>query len=302
MKIKLLLINTKNTLLDSNYALSPIDRDALLDAQDRFGVRVALLVDADDECIAPLQEELRLDKYGSYIISHKEQKILNCRTKNTLDTEGVSLVTLFMEKLDLLKIEIAAIGNEEADIDMIQSAGLGVALANATEVVKSCADYVSKSREDNGIAHFINKYVRSHQKPLPYTPEQVEELFQGTMMEALGMKCTVLNEGYIEMTMEVTHKTAQPMGILHGGANLALSESIAGIGSTLLLEPGYVQVGAQVNGYHMARAAFGDTMRAEARIIHKGKTTHIWDIQVYSMNSGKLIHTARVLNSILKLR
>lgn len=121
-------------------------------------------------------------------------------------------------------------------------------------------------------------------------------------MARLGMTATIVAENYVEMTMPVDSWTAQPLGILHGGANLALAETAAGLGSMAIIGKDKTQVGTQVSGYHVGRAVVGDTMRAEARLLHGGKTTHVWSVEIYSVNTNKLIHTARVLNTILKLR
>ncbi|WP_329905336.1 Cof-type HAD-IIB family hydrolase [Porphyromonas pogonae] len=207
-----------------------------------------------------------------------------------------------LDKLDLNRNELIAVGDSFNDVEMIQYAGLGVAMANAKEPVKACADYVTTDNDNAGIAHMLDKYVFNDFDECPYTPEQVNEIVPGTLMDSLGIRCTVLGKGYVEATMPVDIRTRQPMGILHGGANLAFAETIAGFGSLVLLEPGEIQVGMQVSGNHIASALEGDIMRAEARIIHQGRSTHVWSVEIFSTKSGKLICSVRVLNSILKKR
>lgn len=215
--------------------------------------------------------------------------------------KGKGLGTL-IERLNLLREEVIAVGDNYNDVEMIQMAGLGVAMANAPEPIKTCADYVTKSNEEDGVAHLLCKHVFSAMEEVPYTVEQVNAIVPGTLMESLGIHCTAIAKGYVSGTMPVDSRTGQPLGIIHGGANLAFAETLAGYGSVVLLEEGEMQVGAQVSGNHISSALVGDTMRGQARILHKGKSTHLWSVEIYSEQSGKLIHTARVLNSILKKR
>lgn len=215
--------------------------------------------------------------------------------------KGNSLARL-LERLDYDRSELIAVGDSFNDLEMIQFAGLGVAMANANETIKTCADYVTKSNEEDGVEHLLNKHVFSAHEDAPYTVDEVNAIIPGTLMESLGIRCTAIAKGYVAGSMPVDKRTGQPLGIIHGGANLAFAETLAGLGSVALLEEGEMQVGAQVSGNHVASAATGDVMRGEARIMHKGRSTHVWSVEIYSERSGKLIHTARVLNSILKQR
>ena len=70
-----------------------------------------------------------------------------------------------------------------------------------------------------------------------FTIDQCNQLCKGTLMEHLGMKITVVDEGRVEATMPIDQRTVQPVGILHGGATIALAESVAGIGSYYLCSP-----------------------------------------------------------------
>lgn len=207
-----------------------------------------------------------------------------------------------LERLDYDRAELIAVGDSFNDLEMIQYAGLGVAMANAREEIKACADYVTTSCEEDGVAHLLDKFVFGANATSRYTAEQFNALTPGTLMASLGIKCIEVAEGYIVGTMPVDERTIQPMGIIHGGATLAFAETMAGFGSLPLLDEDQIQVGAQVSGNHVASALKGDTLRAEGRIIHRGRSTHVWSIDVYSERSGKLIHTARVLNSIIKRR
>ncbi len=184
----------------------------------------------------------------------------------------------------------------------MQTAGLGIAMANASEDVKSCADYITLSVRESGIAHAIEKHITSPYEGVPIGLDEVNQLFTNTLMSNLGICCTKLAKGYVEATMPVDLRTRQPFGVIHGGASLALAETVAGLGSVLLCEDGEMQVGMQVSGNHIASTPEGDTVRAQARIIHKGRSTHVWSVEIFSIKSGKLICSCRVLNSILRKR
>ncbi len=215
--------------------------------------------------------------------------------------KGIALSRL-LERLDYDKSELIAVGDSFNDLEMIQLAGLGVAMANAPEAIKSCASYVTKSNQEDGVAHLLHKHVFDAHEDAPFSAEEANAIMPGTLMESLGIRCTKVVKGFVSGTMPVDHRTGQPLGIIHGGANLAFAETLAGFGSVALLEEGEMQVGAQVSGNHISSAIAGDVMRGEARIMHKGRSTHLWSVEIYSERSGKLIHTARVLNSILKKR
>ena len=78
--------------------------------------------------------------------------------------------------------------------------------------------------------------------------------------------------------MPVNHNTRQPFGVLHGGASLALAETVAGLGSMVLAKPDETIAGMQVSGNHVASAHEGDTVRAVATIIHAGRSSHVWNV------------------------
>lgn len=118
-------------------------------------------------------------------------------------------------------------------------------------------------------------------------------------MENLGIEYTHVSEGYVEATMPVDKRTCQPFGVLHGGATLTLGETAAGLGSMILCNDDEIAVGMQVNGNHVSPALEGDTVLAKAEIIHKGRTSHLWNVNVYT-SENKLVSSVRVLNSIIK--
>ena len=130
------------------------------------------------------------------------------------------------------------------------------------------------------------------------TIEQLNELNKNTMMEVIGVEYMEAGEGYLKARMPVIDATKQPNGILHGGANLALAETVAGLGSALLVNlDKYAVRGAQVSANHVGTASEG-WVYAEGNLIHKGKNTHVWNIDIRN-EKGKLLSSCRLTNFII---
>jgi len=116
---------------------------------------------------------------------------------------------------------------------------------------------------------------------------------------ALGMEFLSTPEGDTCMArMKVDERNRQPFGFLSGGASLALAENVAGVGSSALC-PGCACVGIEVSGSHVKAVAEGDTVTAYARMLHKGTTLHVWNVDIRD-SAGDLISNVRVTNYIIK--
>ena len=184
---------------------------------------------------------------------------------------------------------------------MIQFAGLGIAMGNAQDSVKVCADVVTASNEEDGVALAVEKAILSEIRPAEIPLDQLNERARHALMGNLGIQYTYASEDRVEATTPVDERTRQPFGILHGGATLALAETVAGLGSMILCQPDEIVVGMQVSGNHMSSAHEGDTVRAVGTIIHKGRSSHVWNVDVFT-STDKLVSSIRVVNSILKKR
>jgi uncharacterized protein (TIGR00369 family) len=129
--------------------------------------------------------------------------------------------------------------------------------------------------------------------------EMLGHYLKNTMVEHLGIQFTAYGEGWVEATMPVDHRTFRPGNILHGGANLALAETIAGFGSMLLVDIQEYDIrGIQVSANHTGKAESGPVV-ARAEALHLGKRTHVWNVDIRS-GEGKLLSTSRVTNMIVK--
>lgn len=130
-------------------------------------------------------------------------------------------------------------------------------------------------------------------------PDDYNKLNENSLMEQLGIEYLELAEGYVRARMPVDKRTIQPFGILHGGASIALAETVAGLGSYLIIDQSqYEARGMTVNANHVGTAKSGYVV-AEAEIIHQGNNTHIWDVTI-SSEAGDKISICRVTNIILK--
>lgn len=132
------------------------------------------------------------------------------------------------------------------------------------------------------------------------TPIELINLFaKNTLVETLGIVFTEIGDDYVKATMPVDNRTHRPGGMLHGGASIALAESVAGLGSMLLIDmEKYDTRGIQISANHTGSVSSG-TVTAIAKIVHAGNQTHIWDVRIESEN-GRLISVERVTNMILE--
>jgi len=129
--------------------------------------------------------------------------------------------------------------------------------------------------------------------------EIIKQATKAGLIGSLGIEITKIGEGTVEGSMELSEKNCRPDGILHGGSNLALAESLAGLGSMLMVDLKQFDVlGIQVNGSHVGVLKNGKAL-AIAKILHPGNQTHIWNVDVRN-EEGRLISTIRVTNMIVK--
>jgi len=124
------------------------------------------------------------------------------------------------------------------------------------------------------------------------TAEQINAVGKNCLVSNLGIRFLELEDGYLRATMPVDERTRQPMGILHGGASVALAETVGSTASFLLLEPkNQYGVGLEINANHLRPMSEG-LVTAVANPIHLGRTTHVWDIPITN-ESGKLVCISR---------
>lgn len=128
--------------------------------------------------------------------------------------------------------------------------------------------------------------------------EMANAMRANTLVAHLGIRFHVDGSGNLCATMPVDARTHQPAGLLHGGATAALAESLGSVGSYLLIDQERQGVvGIEVNANHLKGVRSG-TVTAIGELLHRGRTTHVWDIRVRN-EAGELVATCRLTNVII---
>ena len=121
---------------------------------------------------------------------------------------------------------------------------------------------------------------------------------KNTLVEHLGIEFIELGDDFIKARMPVDHRTVQPMGLLHGGASVALAETLGSSGAYLCVDPAkYVVVGLEINANHV-RAVRDGWVTGTARPLHRGKTTQLWEIRITDA-ADKLVCISRLTMAVL---
>ena len=132
-----------------------------------------------------------------------------------------------------------------------------------------------------------------------YTPQEINFIMRETMITTLGIEITEIGADYLTARMPVDRRTCQPMGILHGGASVALAETIGSCGANLVIDrENYVCVGLEINANHIRSASSGYVI-GTARPLHLGKSTQVWEMQIRDEEGG-LVCASRMTNAVLK--
>lgn len=119
------------------------------------------------------------------------------------------------------------------------------------------------------------------------------------MVEHLGIEFLELGKDFISAKMPVDHRTHQPMGLLHGGASIALAETIGSVASSILVDiEKFNCVGLEINANHIKSIRKG-FVTGKATPIHIGKKTHVWDIKITS-EKNELISVCRLTVLVLE--
>ncbi len=120
-----------------------------------------------------------------------------------------------------------------------------------------------------------------------------------TLDATLGVRYLKLEKDEVMAELEVTPKVHQPFGFLHGGATVALAESVASVGGFLNCPPGHAAFGLEINCNHIRRKSQG-AIRAVGRPLHLGRTTQVWEVKVYD-EENKLVAASRCTLAVVPL-
>ena len=127
------------------------------------------------------------------------------------------------------------------------------------------------------------------------------KISENTLMRTLNITYTDAGEDFLVATMPVTPAVHQPVGLLHGGASVALAESVGSAASMLFVNPEVSEVrGIEISANHL-KAKRNGMVTATAKIIHKGRSIHLWEIRIVD-ESNNLISLCKLTNMILPKR
>lgn len=128
------------------------------------------------------------------------------------------------------------------------------------------------------------------QKP---TLEVLQKKCANTMCENLGMEFTEIGDDYLIARMPVDHRTKQPQGLLHGGASVALAETLGSIASALCLtSTTKMPVGVEINANHLKSATSG-FVTGKVTPIRVGQSLHVWNIEIHN-EKAELVCVSRL--------
>lgn len=133
------------------------------------------------------------------------------------------------------------------------------------------------------------------------TIEKLNALSANTMVAHLGIEYTQVGEDFIEARMPVDHRTHQPLGLLHGGASVALAETLGSVAATCCVNPAVQYcVGLDINANHLKSVRTG-FVTGIAKPIHIGKRTHVWEIKIVN-DAQELVCISRITLAVLDKR
>jgi 1,4-dihydroxy-2-naphthoyl-CoA hydrolase len=134
------------------------------------------------------------------------------------------------------------------------------------------------------------------------SPRTIAELNgdrQGTLIGTLGILFTEIGADFVRGTMPVDTRTVQPYGLLHGGASVALAETLGSMGAAMCVDADeYQVVGQEINANHV-RAARSGLVTGTARAVHLGGRTHVWSIDIVN-DAQKLVCISRITMAVIK--
>lgn len=129
------------------------------------------------------------------------------------------------------------------------------------------------------------------------TVESVNAQRRATLVAHLGIEVTEVGDDFVRGTMPVDGRTHQPFGLLHGGASVALAETLGSLAANLAVDESRYCVGLEINANHLAAVREGQ-VTGTARPIHLGRSTQVWDIRIAD-DAGKPVCVSRLTMAVL---
>ena len=132
------------------------------------------------------------------------------------------------------------------------------------------------------------------------TPEILTERGSKSLPGHLGIRITEVGADYLRATMPVEPRTHQPFGVLHGGASVALAETLGSVAAMLCVDPQFMVLGQEINANHLRSVSSG-TVTATARPYHIGARSHVWGIEIRDA-SERLVCVSRLTLAVVERR
>lgn len=130
------------------------------------------------------------------------------------------------------------------------------------------------------------------------TLEELNKLSKNTMAEVIGIQFTAIGEDFLEATMPVDTRTHQPFGLLHGGASVALAETMGSVAATCCIEMDkQFCVGLEINANHIKGVRNG-FVKGTTKPIHVGRKTQVWEIKITNQKD-ELVCISRITMAVL---
>ena len=127
------------------------------------------------------------------------------------------------------------------------------------------------------------------------------KMCENTLMQTLKIEYIDAGLDFLVAKMPVNSNVHQPMGLLHGGATVALAESVGSAASVMFIDKNLQEIrGIEISANHLKSKAEGEIF-ATAKIIHKGKSIHLWEIRIVDENNH-LISICKLTNMVLPIK
>jgi 1,4-dihydroxy-2-naphthoyl-CoA hydrolase len=132
----------------------------------------------------------------------------------------------------------------------------------------------------------------------PASLEQLQQLSQNTLVDTIKIRVTEIGPDFVRATMPVNPTTHQPTGVLHGGASVALAETVGSLAANMCVDSRlYMCLGQEINANHLRPVSSG-IVTATARPFHIGKRSHVWSIEIRD-EQEKLVCISRLTMAVV---
>jgi 1,4-dihydroxy-2-naphthoyl-CoA hydrolase len=133
------------------------------------------------------------------------------------------------------------------------------------------------------------------------TVEELQERARNTLIEWLGIRFTEIGPDFVRASMPVGAHTHQPMGVLHGGASVALAETVGSTAANLCVDPEReLCLGQEINANHL-RPVYAGQVTATARPLHRGNRSQVWQIEIRDEHE-RLVCVSRLTMAVVAVK